>query len=146
MNYGPTTATTNNRLQYYDTKAGIGYKAVLDHFKRQASGGYGMQSDLFLPCSTRRNGRKKISGIRVIKLISTDTGNKNQDEPKVQITDPVEAEKNRAESKLARDMPSENIQTTSATVHTPADSRPAKRSRTSTVRSRVKRARDIFDP
>ena len=122
---------------YFDAQGGLGYKAVLEHFRSQASGVPSMTSSYKTSC--------KHGGIRVIKVSRRDDKNQS-DMPRLEVVDPLESEKNRAASQLKRDAPGENIQRAPAASQTQTGSSSARvRKSAATVRARVKRARDIFD-
>ena len=135
-------AAASSNSPYYDTKAGIGFKAVLNHFRYQASN---QQLHRLQPCNPRLNGRhKQTCGLRVIELSNQGCG-QSGDMPKLEVTDPVEADKNRAESQLNRETAVENTQAVQQQVQKPAGIRRARKANVGSRSSRVKRARDIFD-
>ena len=145
-----STFINSDNSDFYDRNCGIGFQSIKNHFIQQSKGSMDGHPSLVLPLSglcKRKNGTCKL---RVIKL-ATKTQSA-QGMPKLEVVDPDEANRRRAASELAREV-SGNITpaATPANGHTQPLSRGGKTSTkrqatSTTVKSRVKRARDIFDP
>ena len=139
----------SEKSDFYDTQAGtITYQAVLKHFKDQSSNSDSSHPQTYLAgYSLPRRKTASRAGLRIIKV--SDPRQTQPDLPKLEVTDPLEGERKRAEADLNRDSQGINTADIPAQVHTPSGRQKKttsqKRKQQTSAASRVKRARDIFD-
>ena len=139
----------SDKSDFYDTQAGtLTYQAVLKHFKDQSSNSDNSHPQSYLAGYSLP--RRKISsraGLRIIKV--SEAGESQHNLPKLEVTDPIESERKRAEADLNRESQGINTANTPSEVHTPSGRQKKttshKRKQQSSAAGRVKRARDIFD-
>ena len=144
----------SDKSDFYDIQGSIAYPAILRHFKEQSLSSGGSTQQRYIAGYSMPNKKKGTqSNVRIIKLSEHDQS--QPDLPKLEVTDPVEAERKRAEADLQRETQgisaSGNMPTQvhSGANHTSSARQRAnksqKRRQPSSAASRVKRARDIFD-
>ena len=146
-----STFVNSDNSGFFDPNHGIGFQSIKNHFIQQSKGSLDGHPALILPLSRlskrRKNGSCKL---RVIKLASKTQS--DQGMPKLEVVDPDEANRRRVASELAREVSGDVTQTvTPVNGHTQPVSRGGKTSKkrqttSAAVKTRVKRARDIFDP
>lgn len=132
---------------YYTLHGGIGYNAILEHFKHQAEGQ--AQSGIVLTSggnNRNQSCKDKVPRLRLVKVTSADTP---KDPPKVDVVDPNEAMKNRATAELKREI--SNNTATPGLKHQSTSKRgrrknPESNTTAAAANKAVKRARDVFDP
>lgn len=131
---------------YYSLQGGVGYNAILDHFKQQAEGQ--QQQRGIMPTSggngRNQNGKSKGSRLRLVKIASKADA---RDTPKVDVVDPNEAVKNRATAELKRKL-SSNMAAPATNSQSRSRRGRGKNSQSSTTAAAskaIKRARDVFD-
>ena len=139
----------SDKSDFYDTQAGtITYQAVLKHFKDQSSNSDKSYPQAYLAgysLPTRKAASR--AGLRIIKV--SDPRQTQPDLPKLQVTDPIEAQRKRAQADLNRDTQGTITANIPSQVHTPSGRQKKnisqKRKQQPSAPARVKRARDIFD-
>lgn len=142
-------------MQYFALDGGVGYKKILQHFREQALG-KGKTRIIPSPAYDKRRPRNKNQMVLIDLADTPETDNKDKDVmPKIEVMDPVEAERKRAMDQLQREI-EEKRDTENppkrrrppTTSHSRKDLRKTntnKRRKRDTVQTVVKRTKDIFD-
>lgn len=146
---------SNRKSPYFALEGGLNYKAVLKHFRDQAEGKKNIN---FIHTNGSQRKQKGKSSLVVLDLADPDSNKKAtpDQQPKIEVIDPTEAERKRALGQLAKEASeilenSTNQAAANINGHSPANSRQRqnkKRKALATqkiISKKVKRAKDIFD-
>lgn len=149
-----SASVTSDNSDFIDPEAGLGFRSLVSHFRMQSGGDMSAHPGLLLPNSALSKRKNGCSKVRIIKLTSKTEGDEGK--PKLEIVDPNEAINRRAASELMRETQADKAATQSAVnsqkqvaarrVNTSQKRRVTNTTTTTAAaKSKVKRARDIFD-